>query len=70
MPDEEFSPLTQTILELMMRPKEQRKEMFKRTFAELTGAFMELGGRHIREAGRREPEPEEITVEVVERKEV
>lgn len=62
MSDDEFTPLSRTILDLVMLPREKKKAMLKRSFSELGGAFMELGGRHIRETGRRAAEEDETSV--------
>jgi len=66
--DNELSPLSQTVLQLVMAPKGQRKAIFKRSFSELAGAFLELGGRHLREVGHQEDDPSAIDTEGIERR--
>jgi hypothetical protein len=68
--NDELSPLSQTVLQLVMAPKGQRKAIFRRSFSELAGAFLELGGRHIREVGREDLEDDAsvIDAEGIERK--
>jgi len=66
--DNELSPLSQTVLQLVMAPKGQRKAIFRRSFSELAGAFLELGGRHLREVGYQEDDTSAIDAEGIERK--